>query len=132
VFDQKLCASGFEVRVGRERGGPLDEGVVCCRRVGVGCGCCVIEGCKDSRRPSLFDEVADDLVIEIFDRCPFDLFTDVFFLFSFERQLDEDLLKLFVYVIDAKLFEAVVLNNYFSRRRRLAEDVRPTWKISNP
>jgi hypothetical protein len=38
-----------------------------------------------------------------------DLFSDVFFLFSLEGELNENLLKFLVDVVDAKLFELIRL-----------------------
>lgn len=75
--------------------------------------CCtsVVECSEDSWRTAFFDEVTDDLVVEVLDRVPFDLFADVFFLLSFQGELDEDLLELLVDVVDAKLLEGVILNN---------------------
>lgn len=50
----------------------------------------VVEGGKDARRALLFDEVADDLVVEVLDRGPLDLLAHVLFLLGLERELDED------------------------------------------
>ena len=46
-----------------------------------------------------------------FDRSPFDLFSDILLLLSLERELNEDLLKLFIDVVDAQLLERVVLED---------------------
>lgn len=56
--------------------------------------CCasVVERCKDTRGSTFLDEVANDLVVKIFDGCPLDLFFDVFFLFRLQSKLDKDLL----------------------------------------
>lgn len=65
----------------------------------------VIESSEDSGRSAFFDKVAHDLVVEVFDRSPFDLFADVLLLLGFQSQFDEDLLKLLVDIVDTKLFE---------------------------
>ena len=70
---------------------------------------CVVEGGKNAWRATFFDEVTDDLVVEVLDRRPFDLFPDVFLLFCLECELDEDLLQLLVDVVDAELLERIVL-----------------------
>ena len=60
----------------------------------------------------LFDQIADDFVIEISDGYPFDPLATIFILFGFHRQLDEELLKFFVTVINAELFETVGLEDF--------------------
>lgn len=65
----------------------------------------IVKRCEDTRWSTFFNEVTDDLVIEVLDWCPLDLFSDVFFLFRFQCKFNEDLLQLFINVIDAKLFE---------------------------
>lgn len=57
-------------------------------------GCCagVVEGCENPRWATFFDQVAHDLVVEILDRGPLNLFPNVFLLFGLEGELDEDLL----------------------------------------
>ena len=72
----------------------------------------VIECREDTGRTSFFNEVAHDLVVEVLDRSPFDLLLYVFFLLSFQRELNEDLLKFLVNVVDAKLLERVVLEDF--------------------
>ena len=70
---------------------------------------CIIKGRKNTRRSLFFDEVADDLVVEVLDGRPLDLLADVLLLLSLEGELDEDLLELLVDVVDAELLEGVVL-----------------------
>lgn len=48
-----------------------------------------------------FHQVADDLIVEVIDVGPLDAFPLVFLLFLFEHKFDEELLKLFVAVVDA-------------------------------
>ena len=72
-------------------------------------GASVVESREDAGWSSFFDKIAYNLIVEVFDGGPFDLFADVFFLFGFEGQLDEDLLELLVDIVDAELFEGVVL-----------------------
>ena len=70
---------------------------------------CVIQSREDAWRATFLDEVAYDLVIEVLDRRPLDLFSDILFLFRLESELDKNLLKLLVYVVDTELLERVVL-----------------------
>ena len=79
----------------------------------------IIQSSEDPRRAAFLNKVADDLVIEVFDLRPLDLLTDIFFLLSFQSQLDEDLLQLFVDVVDAELFEGIFLGCRFSVALRL-------------
>lgn len=72
---------------------------------------CVIEGGEDARWAALLDEVAHNLVVEVLDRRPLDLFCSILLLFCFEGELDEDLLELLVDVVDAQLLEGVVLED---------------------
>lgn len=66
------------------------------------CRCAgVVQSRKYSRRTALFNKVAYNFVIEVFDRCPLDLLSNVLFLFCLQRELDEDLLKLLVDIINA-------------------------------
>lgn len=65
----------------------------------------IVESCKYTRRTAFFNELADDLVVEEVDGCPFDLFTDVFLLLRFEGKLDEYLLEFLVDIVDAELLE---------------------------
>ena len=46
-----------------------------------------------------------------FDWSPLDLLSDIFLLFRLEGELDEDLLELFVDVIDAQLLKAIVVKD---------------------
>ena len=72
----------------------------------------IIEGGEDTGRPSFLNEVTHDLVVEVLDRGPFNLLAHVFFLLSFQRQLNEDLLEFFVDIVDAELLERVVLEDF--------------------
>jgi len=92
VLDKELAAARLEVRVGRQGRQPLDKGIVGRRRIGVGRGDGVVERGKDARRPLLFNQVADNLVVEVIDRRPLDLLADVLLLLRLERELDKDLL----------------------------------------
>jgi hypothetical protein len=73
----------------------------CCRRI--------VKSRKDSGWSTFLNKVAYNFIVEIFDGRPFDFFANVFFLFSFEGQLDENLLELLVDVVDTELLKAVVL-----------------------
>lgn len=70
-----------------------------------------------------FNKVTDDLVIEIGNGFPGDALAAIFVLFRFERQLDKELLKLFVAVIDAKLLETVGLKDLKAVNVQNAEHV---------
>jgi hypothetical protein len=52
------------------------------------------------------------LVVEVLDRLPWNTFSDVLFLFGLECQFNEDLLQFLVHVVDAKLFKAVLLEDF--------------------
>ena len=54
-----------------------------------------------------FNQVHDDLVVEVLDVLPLDALSLVLFLFLFQHQLNEELLKLFITVVDAELFKAL-------------------------
>ena len=69
----------------------------------------VVQGSEDSRGATLLNEIADDLVVEVFDFRPLNPLTNILFLLGLESQLDENLLQLFVDIIDAELFEGVFL-----------------------
>ena len=93
----------------------------------------VVQRCKDTRRSLLLDQIADDLVVEVVDWSPFDLFADVFFLLGLQGELNEDLLQFFIDVIDAELLKRVVLaddGTFISCERELIS-LAP-YKISNP
>ena len=51
----------------------------------------------------LVDQLADNFVVEVFHVDPFDAFLSVLLLLLFQNQLNEELLKFFVTVVDAKL-----------------------------
>ena len=82
------------------------------------CGCtCVVQGGEDTGRTAFFDKVAHNLVVEVLDRRPLDLLADVLLLLRLEGKLDEDLLELFVDVVDAQLLERVVLTKWVQSAR---------------
>ena len=105
MANQELRAAGFEVRVGGEARGALHETVV--GSCGIGMGSCtgVVEGGKYAGWSAFFDKITDNLVIEVFDGGPFNLFAYIFLLFSLQSELNENLLQFFVDVVDAKLFK---------------------------
>ena len=70
----------------------------------------IIESCKDAWRSTFLDEVTYDLVIEIFDGRPLNLFANVLLLFGLECEFDKNLLEFFVHVVDAQLLERIVLS----------------------
>ena len=71
----------------------------------------VVEGCKNAGRTLFFDKVAYDLVVEILDRCPCDLFAHVFLLLGLQGQLNENLLKFLVDIVDTQLLKRVVFED---------------------
>lgn len=71
----------------------------------MGCRASVVEGGKNARWATFFDQIADDLVVEVLDRSPLDLLSNVFLLLSLESEFDKDLLQLLVDIVDAELFE---------------------------
>lgn len=56
----------------------------------------------------LFDEVADDFVVEILNRLPSDSLFEILFLFRFKSKSNKKLLKFFVAEVYAKLLETAV------------------------
>lgn len=69
------------------------------------CCTCVIKRSKNTRRSAFFDQVTDNLVIEISNRRPLDLFPDVFFLFGLESKLNEYLLEFLVDIVYTELLK---------------------------
>ena len=109
VLYQKLGSASLKVRVGGKSRGTLYEAVVSCGRIRVCSGGGIVQSSEDTRGTALFNKVADDLVVKVFDLRPLDLLTDIFFLLSLQSQLDEDLLQLLVDIVDAELFEGIFL-----------------------
>ena len=76
------------------------------------CSCAsIVQRRKNARRSTLFDEIAHDLVVEVFDGCPFDLLPNIFLLLRLQSKLNENLLQLLVDIIDTELLERVILEN---------------------
>ena len=94
-----------EMSVGRQRGKPLHETVVSSCRVRVSSCTGVIKCCKDPRWPALLDQVANDFIVEVIDRGPFNLLSDILLLLSFQSELDKNLLEFLVDIVDTELFE---------------------------
>lgn len=69
----------------------------------------IVECRKDTRRSLSFNEITHDLIVEILNWRPLDLLADVFFLLSLQGELNEDLLKLLVHIVDAQLLEGIVV-----------------------
>ncbi len=97
------------MRVGSKSRGSLYETIVGCRRVCMRSCRGIVQGSEDSGRATLLNEIADNLVVEVFDFRPLDPLTNIFLLLGLESQLYENLLQLFVDVIDAELFERIFL-----------------------
>ena len=80
--------------------------------LGVACAAGVIKDGQDARLRRLgLDEVADDLIVEEWDRLPGDAFGRILVLLGTQRKLNEDLLQLLVDIVDAHLLEAVLLED---------------------
>ena len=86
----------------------------------------VVEGGKDSGGALAFDQFAHDSIVKdclsavhctksgarpTLDRRPLDLLIHILLLLRLERELDEDLLELFVDVVDTELLKRVVLED---------------------
>ena len=92
MFDQELRPASLEVRVSSKSRSSLYKAVISCHRICM-CSCCgIVQSSKDSGGTTFLDEIADDLVVEIFNLGPLNLLANVFLLFSLEGQLDENLL----------------------------------------
>jgi len=92
VFDQELSTASLEMRVGGKSRSSLDEAVISCCRICM-CGCCgIVQSSENSRRAAFLNEIAYDLVVEIFNFGPLNLLADIFFLLGLECQLDKNLL----------------------------------------
>jgi hypothetical protein len=92
MFDQELRPASFEVRVRSESRSSLYEAVISGHRICMG-GCCgIVQSSEYSGGATFLDEIADDLVVEIFNLGPLNLLTNVFLLLGLESQLDENLL----------------------------------------
>lgn len=97
---------------------------------------CIVERCEDARWALAFDKIANNLVVEVLDGCPLDLFTNVFLLLRLQCQFNEDLLKLLVHVVDAQLLERVVVAVRTKNEGSLVDltmrRLNLTYKISKP
>lgn len=97
------------MRVASKSGASLYETVVSCHGICMRSCRSVVQGSEDSRGATLLNEIADNLVVEVFDFRPLYPLANIFLLLGLESQLDENLLQLFVDIIDAELFEGVFL-----------------------
>jgi len=60
----------------------------------------------------LLDQIDNRLVVKVVDWGPLNTFPLVLLLFLFQHQIDEDLLQLFIAIVDAKLLERVHHENF--------------------
>lgn len=74
-----------------------------------------------------FYHIANDLVVKISHGSPFDALFPVFLLFTFESQLNEHLLKLFITKVNAELLCEISVRSMASDTSKLLLS-----KISNP
>ena len=65
----------------------LFEVVVCTFADGVQRGANVVQDGQHARRSTAFDQLADDLIVEVVYRSPFDAFLYVFFLLCNEKKI---------------------------------------------
>jgi hypothetical protein len=84
VTDKELSATGLKVWIVREHAGALDEAVISSGRVSVCSSTSIIQSRKDPRRTTFFNKLTYNLVVEKVDRCPFDLFANIFLLFCLQ------------------------------------------------
>lgn len=75
-----------------------------------------------------FNEIANNLVVKVFDWLPLNSFLNVFFLFTLECQFNEQLLQFLVTQIDTELFERVVLENFESVNIQNSDDEFVSWR----
>lgn len=80
----------------------------------------------------IFNKLTNDGVIKELNMFPFNTFTDIFFLLFFQRQLNKDLLQLFITIINHKLFESIFLDKKFDLNEKKSPKVKFTSNISNP
>lgn len=99
------------MRVRGETVETLNQRVVSGIRVGMSGRAGIVHGGENAWGSLLLDEVAHNLVVEEVDGSPLNALSDVLFLFGLEGELNKDLLKLFVDIVDAELFERVLLEN---------------------
>ena len=74
----------------------------------------IIQSGENTRRALVLDQRAHHLVVKVLDRSPLDLLAGILILFCLESQLNENLLQLFVDIVDTQLFERVLLKNFES------------------
>lgn len=92
MLHQELATTRLKVRIRCKSGGALDERAISSSWVGVSSSSGIIQGGKNSRWATFFNQIADNLVVEIVDWCPLNLLAYVFLLLGFEGELDENLL----------------------------------------
>ncbi|KAH3684685.1 hypothetical protein WICPIJ_004350 [Wickerhamomyces pijperi] len=112
MLNDELALSQLEVLVVGNQVQSLGKGLISSGRVSMSSGTGIVQGGKHTRLRSLqFDQVTDNFVVEVFDRSPLDLFTDIFVLLGFQSQLDENLLQFLVDIVDTQLLERIVLKD---------------------
>ena len=77
----------------------------------MGCSASIVQRRENARWSLLLNQLANNLVVEVLDWCPLNLLLSIFFLLSLQSQLNENLLKLLIDVVDAKLLERVALED---------------------
>ena len=99
----------------------------------MGSGAGVVQRRENARRSTFLNKVAHNFVIEVFDRRPINLLSNILLLLGLERKLNENLLQLLVDVIDAELLKGVVLKKARSAVGQTSSQLSLfTSKISNP
>ncbi len=92
MFDQELRPASLKVRVGSKSRSSLYETVISCHRICMRSCCGIVQSSEDPGGATFLNEVADDLVVEIFNFGPLDPLANIFLLLGLESQLDENLL----------------------------------------
>ena len=118
MLDDELTLTRLEMCVRGKSIEPLDKCLICRSRISMSCSTGIIEGCEDARRSFFLDELAHNFIVKVVDWGPLNLLPSVFFLFGLQSQLDEDLLKLFVDIINTELLEAVSFEDFESVDKR--------------
>ena len=111
VTDQELASTRLKVWVARQHRRALHERVIRRGRVRMSCHNRIVQRRENAWRALGLNQVTHNLVVEVLDRRPLNLLLRILFLLFFERQLNKDLLQLFIDIIDAQLLKGVVLKD---------------------
>ena len=114
VLDDELTLATFEVGVLGQEVKPANESLI--GRTGISVSSCtgIVQSGEDTRGALVLDQRAHHLVVKVFNRSPLDLLAGIFILFCLESQLNENLLQLFVDIVNTQLLERVLLEDFES------------------